>query len=208
MLVLAVAALGLARADSWPGAQVREVFSASRDHFVRVTPGDSWGDTVGFAGAKKGQFATATFFRRADDGSYQPTAQVTLRNPVAPVEFFVANDGRLATIDNWHNRGYGDAVAIYGANGMLVKAYGLADLFSPAEIEAFSHSVSSIHWHEGPAYINVDQATLLITLKSGDDLSIGLASGRFAVCETRKKVYRCRQANDGRAWMAYGAVRF
>jgi hypothetical protein len=27
-------------------------------------------------------------------------------NPVAPVEFLVADNGHLVTIDNWHNVGY------------------------------------------------------------------------------------------------------
>ena len=52
------------RSDSWAAPQVREVFSASRDHFVRVTPGTAVGDTVGFAGAEKGKYATAEFYRR------------------------------------------------------------------------------------------------------------------------------------------------
>jgi hypothetical protein len=48
-----------AHADSWVRPQVREVFSADRDHFVRVIPGDSWGDVTGFAGSAGGGFAGA-----------------------------------------------------------------------------------------------------------------------------------------------------
>ena len=48
-----------AQADSWVAPQVREVFSASRDHFVRVFPGNSIGDAIGFAGAAKGPFAAS-----------------------------------------------------------------------------------------------------------------------------------------------------
>ena len=98
-----VVAAAAAHADDWPSPQVREVFSANRDHFVRVTPGESWGDTYGFKGAKKGPYASAEFFRRAADGSYKPTAKVTLPNPVAPVEIFVPDAGGLAALDNWHN---------------------------------------------------------------------------------------------------------
>jgi hypothetical protein len=40
-----------ARGDSWAAARTREVFSESREYFVRVIPGESLGDTFGFAGA-------------------------------------------------------------------------------------------------------------------------------------------------------------
>ena len=206
VLVAVFAAALAARADDWAGPQVHEVFSPSRDHFVRVTPGESWGDTIGFKGAKKGRYATAAFFARAADGSYKPTATVTLLNPVAPVEFFVSNDGRLVTIDNWHNRGYGTVVVIYAADGALVKSYTLADLFSAEEIEAFSHSVSSIHWHDGPVYINTDQKTLYMMIRSGDDLVIGLETGRYAYCRSRGPSYLCRDSNTQSGWRPYGEV--
>src|SRR3990170_2597840 len=135
-----------AHADSWVAPQVKEVFSASRDHFVRVIPGKSIGDTIGFAGEAKGAYAAAEFYRRQPDRSYRLTATATLLNPVAPVDVFVSNEGRLATIDNWHNRGYGKVLALYDAAGRPVKTYALADLFAKAEIAAFPHSVSSIHW--------------------------------------------------------------
>src|SRR5579872_5931999 len=79
--------------DEWQTAQVREVFSSSRNYFVRVTPGDSWGDTVGFQGAKKGPYAKAEFYKLETDKSYKPVAEITLLNPVAPVEFFVSDNG-------------------------------------------------------------------------------------------------------------------
>ena len=192
-----------ALADSWAAPQVREVFSASRDHFVRVVPGKSVGDTIGFGGSAKGPYAAAEFYRRQPDRSYKLTATATLLNPVAPVEFFVSNEGRLATVDNWHNRGYGKVLALYDAQGRLVKAYALADLFSKAEVDAFSHSVSSIAWHEGPAYINQDQRTLYLMITSGRDLVVGLETGRFAQCETRGGKYVCRNGNADRRWLPY-----
>jgi len=192
-----------ARADSWAAPQVREVFSASRDHFVRVIPGKSVGDTVGFAGSEKGAYAAAEFYRRQADRSYRLMATATLLNPVAPVDYFVSNDGLLATIDNWHNRGYGSVLALYDAQGKLVKAYALADLFSKAEIESYAHSVSSIHWHNGPTYINQDQRTLYMMIASGRDLVLGLETGRFAYCETRGGKYLCRNGSADRRWLPY-----
>jgi hypothetical protein len=205
-VALICSSLASAHADDWAAPQVREVFSTSRDHFVRVTPGTSWGDTTGFAGAAKGAYATAEFFHRGSDGSYRPIARTTLLNPVAPVEFFVSNDGRLVTLDNWHNRGYGTAVAVYAANGTVVKAYTLADIFTAQEIEAFPHSVSSIHWHKGPAYINKDERTFYLMIRSGDDLVLGLETGRFAFCRTRGPSYLCRDSNNAGKWGAHGEV--
>ena len=45
--------------DSWPGAVPFQVFSKSAKHFVRVIPGESIGDTFGFASARKGKYAQA-----------------------------------------------------------------------------------------------------------------------------------------------------
>lgn len=198
-------------ADSWAAPQVREVFSASRDHFVRVIPGNSVGDTIGFAGAAeggiagaaKGAYASAEFYRRQPDRSYRLMATAALLNPVAPVEFFVSNDGRLATIDNWHNRGFGSVVAVYDPQGKLVKAYALTDLFSKAEIDTTAHSVSSRAWHNGPVYINQDQRTLYLMIASGRDLVLGLTTGRFAICERRGGKDLCRSGNKDRRWVAY-----
>ena len=194
------------RADDWAGPQVREVFSASRDHFVRVIPGKSIGDTVGFAGAAKGEYASAEFYRREGDRSYRLVATARLLNPVAPVDFFVSNDGRLVTADNWHNRGYGIVLAVYDAGGKPVKAYTLSDLFTRAEIDASPHSVSSIAWHSGPVYINQDQRTFYMMVASGRDLVLGLETGRFAYCERRAGKYLCRNSNADRRWRPYDAA--
>ena len=83
------------RADDWPGPQTKEVFSASREYFVRVIPGESLGDTFGFVREKKGKYAAAEFYRRHQDRSYRLVAEAVLLNPVAPVEFFVLTPGVL-----------------------------------------------------------------------------------------------------------------
>lgn len=124
LAVLGVLALAVlpAAADSWPAPQTKEVFSESREYFVRIVSGNSVADVVGFSGARKGKYATAEFYRREKNRSYQFVTEVTLLNPVAPVEFFVSNSGFLATIDNWHNVGYGSVVAIYDRHGKLARA--------------------------------------------------------------------------------------
>jgi hypothetical protein len=192
-----------AQADSWANPVVREVFSQSRDHFVRVIPGTNIGETVGFAGAPKGANATAEFYRRQPDRSYRLTGAATLLNPVAPVDFFVTDGGQLATIDNWHNRGYGKVVAVYDPRGKLVQSYALADLFAKDEIDTYPNSISSIAWHQGPVYINRDQRTLYLMVASGRDMVIGLESGKYAFCETRAGKYLCRNSTADRRWLAY-----
>jgi hypothetical protein len=190
-----------AKADSWAAPRIRESFSESREYFVRVIPGESFGDVAGFRGSKKGKFARAEFYRRAKDRSYRLTAEATLGNPVAPAEFFVSDAGGLVTIDNWHNLGYGKVVSIYDSRGRVTRSYELADLFLPAEIEAFPHSVSSIHWRNGPLYIRPDQKTFLITVKSGADFVFGLETGKYQYCENQESSYRCRHSDRPRDWL-------
>ncbi len=107
----------------------------------------------------------------------------TLLNPVAPVRSFVSNAGRLATLDNWHNAGFGKVVAIYDAQGRLVKAYELAELFSPAVVKAMPRSVSSIHWRGQAAYVRDDQRTLYVHAANEGGFLFGLETGRFSYCE-------------------------
>src|SRR6267154_722740 len=96
----AVLALGLtivpaAQGDEWPSPAIHEVFSHNRAYFVRVVPGKSFGDTVGFSGAGKAPFATAEFYRLEKDKSYRLAATASLLNPVAPIDFFVTDHGFL-----------------------------------------------------------------------------------------------------------------
>ena len=84
-----------------------------------------------------------------------------------------------------------------------MKAYALADLFTEAEIAALLHSESSIRWHDGPAYINQDQKTLYLMIKSGASMVFGLETGAFACCETRGDKFQCRDTNADRVWRPY-----
>ena len=165
--LLVLAALPV-RADDWPAARTKEVFSPSREYFVRMIPGK-----------RKGRHASAEFYRRAADRSYQLVAEANLLNPVAPVEFFVADNGHLVTLDNWHNAGYGKVVALYDARGKPIRAYELRELFDAEQIKRFPHSVSSIHWRKGPAYIRQDQTSALVTVAPGVDLLFSLENGAF-----------------------------
>ena len=190
--------------DSWPGAQTKEVFSASREWFVRVTPGKSFGDTVGFGSSAKGPYARAEFFRRDANRGYRLVAEQTLVNPVAPVLFFVTDRGYLVTLDNWHNMGYGRALAGYESSGRQVFALQLADLFTGDEIAAFKTSVSSIWWRTDTVYIREGQQSLYIAMaEDGSEVILEPETGRWQVCGLRSKTHLCRDRNAGREWRPF-----
>ena len=113
LLALLLLGAGAASADDWPGPRVFATFSDNGRFFVRIVPGDSVGDTVGFAGAPKGRYATALLYALGPDRGYRLQQEITLVNPVSPLSALVADDGAFITFDNWHNVGFGKVVAIY-----------------------------------------------------------------------------------------------
>jgi hypothetical protein len=201
LVLLALAILPSVHADDWPSPQIREVFSSSRNYFVRVTPGKSWDDTFGFSGAPKGPFATAEFYLESDR-SYRLITTVSLVNPVAPVDFFVTDRGFLVTLDNWHNRGYGKVAAFYSSAYQLLRAHELSDLFTETEIDAFSHSMSSILWWKATgAYVRADQATLYVPgIAAGSEFTFEIATAAYQFCEERNTRHLCRISNTARTW--------
>jgi hypothetical protein len=58
--------------------------------------------------------------------------------------------GTLATIDNWHNAGYGPVLVVYAPSGEVMKSYELKGLYSEEQIRQFPVSVSSIWWRCWP----------------------------------------------------------
>jgi hypothetical protein len=202
--LLALVVVPVCLADEWAAPVIREVFSPSRGWFVRVIPGKSIGDTVGFSGAAKGPYATAEFYRREPDRSYRLTSTATLLNPVAPVEFFVTDGGFLVTLDNWHNMGYGKVVAVYSPEGKPIRAYELIDLFNKDEIEKCGYSISSIQWRKfSGAYIRPGGETFNVTINDSGSSLIFELSGAYQYCETRGGTFLCRTTNQGRAWRAF-----
>lgn len=188
-------------ADEWQSPQVREVFSPDRQYFVRITPGESWGETWGFKGAKIGKHAQAAFFHEQPDKGYRLERTIDLPNPVAPVEVFLSNKGYMVTLDNWHNRGYGAVLVLYQWDSKMMKAYNLEDLFPRKEIDSFPHSVSSILWHKGPTYITEDQKTFYMGYKEPPDYRefiLDLGNGSVRLCAGIPK-YHCWSPASARA---------
>jgi hypothetical protein len=148
-LLTLVCTLGV-RADDWPAASVQNVFSENGRYFVRIVPGQGIGDTVGFAGAPTGRYAHGEFYIRQANRSYLLAADVVLQNPVSPTDALVTNGGYLVTFDNWHNLGYGKAVAIYQPGGRLVRAFTLEQLYASDRLTKLPLSVSSRWWRCAP----------------------------------------------------------
>jgi hypothetical protein len=184
-------------ADDWPAAQVKEIFSQNRDYFVRITPGESLGETWGFKGAKIGKHAHAEFFRVQADRGYRLDREIDLLNPIAPVDFFVSNAGDLVTLDNWHNVGYGAVLVFYRHDGKRMRAFSLADLFPRSELESFPKSESSVWWHKGPKYIDETQKIFYMGYHEPPDyreLILNLQDASVRMCASQPK-YHCRTAS-------------
>ena len=82
----------------------------------------------------------------------------------------------------------------------------MKDLFSEEEINHFDRSVSSIWWHKGPAYVNIDKKEIFISLDDkGTDLVMDARFGNFRSCKwidlIHVKDFVCRTSNIGRQWL-------
>ena len=202
--LVCLAVTSTARADSWPGPAVTEAFSESREWFVRVVPGTSVGDSVGFVGSPKGRYARAEWYRRSADRSYRFLQEITLVNPVAPVKFLVTDRGYLVTLDNWHNMGYGRVLVSYRPDGRRVAEYELKDLFPTAEIQNFQTSVSSIWWRREMAYVREGQQSIYLGLNNeGEEFIYEPETGRWQYCNWRDGEHLCRSTREGRVWRPF-----
>lgn len=133
-------------ADQWIAPKPQHALSKNGKYLVRILLGESLGDTVGFAGSKKGAYARGEFYEQQTDHSYKLMADVALQNPIAPVGLLLSDRGVLVTFDNWHNAGYGKVVAIYTVTGAVLRSYELETLYPAAQVEKIPQSVSSRHW--------------------------------------------------------------
>jgi hypothetical protein len=199
--VLLLASTALA-ADSWPGPRVMTAFSENGTHFVRVEPGESVGDSVGFAGAQHGDYARGLFYARQPDRSYQLVADIALLNPVAPVDFLVSNTGHLITFDNWHNLGYGKAVAIYDPSGNPVASWELEQLYTSDQLRSIGSSVSSRWWRCSPlGFVDPREQTKIYVREAlGGDFVFELGSGRFSYSPGKAECQPAARPFTEREW--------
>lgn len=170
----------LSYGDSWASATPIVAASPDGERLVRIIPGDSIGDTLGFEGVAKGAFARATFFHH--DGArnaYIATHEADLLNPVSPVDAFVNNAGILVTLDNWHNMGYGAVVVIYRVDGKVLKQYSLEDLYTDERIREISLSVSSRWWRAQEIDPWINARELWLTDAFGGEFRFDLENGSY-----------------------------
>lgn len=67
--------------------------------FVRIVPGEVYGDTVGLKGTKTGAYARGEFYEKKLDRSYKFMPDVALQNSVAPMDVLLSNREYLLTFD-------------------------------------------------------------------------------------------------------------
>ncbi len=175
--------------DDWARARPFQVFSESAKYFVRVVPGESVGDTVGFAGARKGKFAQALYYALQADRSYKLLHEIRLQNPVAPVDLLVSDRGHFITFDNWHNFGFGKVVVIYATTGRLVRSFELNQLYAVAPLEKIPVSVSSRHWRCQPIHFvePKDQKSVYVPEVLGGYFVFTLATGQMVYTTGARK---------------------
>lgn len=147
-LTLALIFVGTqAAADSWPLAKVVGLASPTGQIVVRVAPGSNVNAVDGPTAVQNGKSATATFYRLNATANYERVKDLSLLNPIAPAYAAVADSGELITLDNWHQVGIGNAVAVvYSPAGQVLRSYSLADIYTEAEVKKFDRSASSIWW--------------------------------------------------------------
>lgn len=189
-------------ADTWRPPHIMEVFSESREYFVRVIPG-SLGHTPGSKRASRVTYARAELYQRQESKSYRFMKKIKLVNPLSPVEIYVSNTGYWATLDNWANMGYGQMVVFYDFKGQLIRSYKLADLFVEKEIAAIPHSISSFHWRKQPTHITPDQKALYVSVAGGGSFTFRLETGSYQFCESRGNESLCRSENLSRRWVPF-----
>lgn len=176
-LFLGSALAAPASADSWPSPQIQAKASKNGEFVVRVIPGTSMGDVDGFAGLPKGPYAKAEL-HRLDSGAYKKVRDITLLNPVAPVDIELTDKGNLITLDNWHNMGGGQVLVLYSPEGEVIKKYTLQELYPGARMKKFERSVSSTHWRCQDLFSSVAREKMLVVLdRIGGLLSVNTETG-------------------------------
>jgi hypothetical protein len=205
ILALLLVTLGNAAiADDWPAARAFVVFSESAAYFVRFVPGESIGDTYGFAGAAKGRYATGLLYGLQPDRTYKLIREITLVNPVAPLAALVSDAGHFITFDNWHNVGYGKVVAIYDPSGKMIRSYELTDLYPKEKLEMIPRSISSRYWRCAPTHFvePKEQESVVVSEKLGGYFVFELATGKFKYTAGSRQ--ECPTPNQPMSWSSVG----
>jgi hypothetical protein len=125
-----------------PSKFVPEVYvSMSGDHVVRVINGDA-----------KGNAAAAILDFVPARETYVASGRLALRNPTAPGEAFITNDGRyVVTLDDiWQNGATANAVVIYYRRENVSRAFRLESFLPPKAVRAIPFYPPGMRvWYDG-----------------------------------------------------------
>lgn len=166
-----------AHADSWDLPDTEVYLAADGSSRLTVTPRELTNQLDFFEGKVEGSTLAgqdqlspikapqAVLEVKDSSGSWTALWKGKLVNDVAPVSVLVAPAGRyFVTLDNWHSMGYGDdVIAIYRADGTVIRKMGLTDFLSKSHVRAMPRSVSSLQWRK-EASLSPDGTMLIIPI--------------------------------------------
>lgn len=183
LLVGASLLAAIAYADTWAAPSEKDVFSPSGQFRVHMTPGKGKVGTTGNESTPKPEWATATLYSEHGAGNSKKLLTFSLMNPVAPLDMLLTDQGRLLTLDNHAEVGYGKVVVLYDTNGSVLRAYSLDGLFTVGERQRFVRSVSSIWWRKAlGSFDKAAQSSLRVATSVQDvTLEINLETGECLV---------------------------
>lgn len=197
MLILCLCAAlflyaSVAKSDKWPLPSVKFPVSSDGQYLAKIKPGTSVGDTVGFSGFAKGAFATAIIYKY-DFGSdsYQKVSDFSLKNPVAPMDVLISRYGRVVTIDNWHNLGYGKVLVIYDVTGKVLVEKELSDFYSVDKLEKIPQTVSSKWWRCYSPALSEDEQSVEIVDFMQRTITISMRDGGVKINSENEKATDC-----------------
>ncbi len=182
----------IAVSDKWVSPSEIFPISSNGQYLAKIKPGNSLGDTFGFSELPKGVYATATIYKY-DFGSdsYKKISEFPLKNPVAPVEVLVSKDGRVVTIDNWHNVGYGKVIVAYDAIGNVLVEMELSDIYSVDKLEKIQQSVSSKWWRCDSPKLSEDEQSVEIVDYMQSTISIYMTDGELKIEKGEPNGQKC-----------------
>ncbi len=175
VLAACVLVTSVASADSWMPAKIKTYVSRDGAWRLKVSPREITSPLAYFedkvaerpkaGGVAGSQQATASARMEHRQGRRWNVAwDKPLVNEVSPVDALVSEAGLVATFDNWHSMGFGkDAIAIYDAQGFLVRTLALLDFLPKEYIRALPRSVSSMSWRGEPR-ISRDGRELIVPI--------------------------------------------
>lgn len=133
-LALLLATATSVRAECIRSSSPQERTSPNGQIIARVKPNFRTVGATGEEDRSRSSSSATVEWLRLKGGTPERFATATLLNPVAPMEFLVADDGTLVTLDNWCNAGSGDVLVIYSPTAGVIRKYALGDFWSQEQI--------------------------------------------------------------------------